>query len=134
METLELILGYVGIFVIVVLSIGLMFMIVEMVSEFISDRKSSPFEPIKDRWQALTTKYETYHVVRVHYNDDNDYEYHNLIYIEEGGIRVPITCKSEDKKKIRQMQRLNKEHEVYIKAKIDQSTLELVKVKGYTVK
>lgn len=116
------------------LVMGMIWLFASEVAEAIVEKKGNPFQNLKNRLQILFTKYETYHVARIIHNDDWYYDYNELIYIVDDAVKVPVTCSKQDKEKIRQLQRLNPEQDVYIKAKVDRGTLELVKVKGYTVK
>lgn len=98
------------------------------------DREESIFRYLKYRIQNSLSKYETYQIAKIHYKDDSRYEWNDLVYILDGDVKVPITCSKKDKEKIYQLQRMNPERDVWIKAKINRGELELIKIKGYTVK
>lgn len=130
----EGVLGFVLIAIAACIGIGIVWLIASEIAESLTSDKPSPFHHFKERFRGVMTKCETYQVMRVHYKEDQEYGYNNLIYIIDDNVRVPVTCPKQEKGKIRQLQRLNPKMEIYIKAKVDRGKLELINVKGYTVK
>lgn len=133
-EWFEIVIGFILIAITACMGIGIVWMIANEIAELIMSDRPNPFHHFKERFRGVTTKYETYQVMSIRYKEDQDYHYNNLIYIIDDNVRVPVTCPKQEKSMIRQLQRLNPEMEIHIKAKVDKGRLELIKVKGYTVK